>query len=98
MSTSTSPYQLRARDQDYAALIERIADGDQSALATFHNMTSGLISGLLLRVLGNSSVAEEALKDVYQQVQRQAVTYDHRQDTPLTWLITIAHRRASPDH
>src|ERR1051326_38516 len=84
----------RTRDQDWVALIKRVASGDQSAIATLYDTTSRLTFGLILRILGDRETAEEVLLDVYTQVWRQAAPYDHQRGTPLAWLMTIARTRA----
>ena len=84
----------RLRDQDWAALIKRAADGDQAALTSLYDATSRLVFGLVLRVLNDRSAAEEVLLDVYTQVWRQAGSYDDRRGSPLAWLMTIARSRA----
>jgi RNA polymerase sigma-70 factor (ECF subfamily) len=81
------------RDRDWAALIKRVADGDQSALTTLYDSTSRLVFGLVLRVVNDRSTAEEVLLDVYTQVWRQASTYDSQRGAPLAWLMTIARTR-----
>ena len=42
-------------------LIKRVADGDQSALTELYDSTSRLVFGLVLRVVGDRSTAEEVL-------------------------------------
>lgn len=84
----------RTRDQDLITFVQRVADGDQSALAALYDSTNRLVYGLILRVLGDSSTAEEVLLDVYTQVWRQAVNYDIERGSPLAWLTTIARSRA----
>jgi hypothetical protein len=69
------------RDQDLVSLVERVATGDQSALAALYDETNRLIYSLVLRVLGDMSSAEEVLIDVYTQVWRQAASYDSNQNT-----------------
>ncbi len=85
--------EFNARDQDWAALINRVASGDQSALTTLYDSTSRLVFGLVLRVVTDRSSAEEVLLDVYTQVWRQASTYDSKRGAPLAWLLTIARTR-----
>jgi len=85
--------EISTRDQDWAALIKRVADGDQSALTALYDSTSRLVFGLILRVVTDRSIAEEVLLDVYTQVWRQASTYDARRGAPLAWLMTIARTR-----
>src|SRR5262245_24816980 len=80
----------RARDQELISLVQRVAKGDQSALTSLYDSTNRLVYGLILRVLGDNSTAEEVLLDVYTQVWRQAGTYDTGRGSPLAWLTTIA--------
>ncbi|MBS1810517.1 MAG: sigma-70 family RNA polymerase sigma factor [Acidobacteria bacterium] len=83
-----------ARNQDWVTRIEQIAAGDQTALAQFYDLTNRLAFGLILRILGDRSTAEEVLLDVYTQVWRQAGNYSRERGTPLAWLMTIARTRA----
>jgi RNA polymerase sigma-70 factor (ECF subfamily) len=84
----------RARDRELIALVERIAQADQTALATLYDTTNRLVYGLILRVLNDQGAAEEVLLDVYTQVWRQAANYDTGRGSPLAWLTTIARSRA----
>lgn len=93
MGSPQDSRELSTRDQDWAALIKRVADGDQSALTTLYDATSRLVFGLILRVVTDRSSAEEVLLDVYTQVWRQASTYDRKRGAPLAWLMTIARTR-----
>ena len=83
----------RTRDDDWAALIKRVADGDQSALTVLYDTTSRLVFGLILRVVGDRATAEEVVLDVYTQVWRQAANYDTKRGAPLAWIMTIARTR-----
>ncbi len=83
-----------AQNQDWVAQIEQIAAGDQTALAQFYELTNRMAFGLILRILGDRSTAEEVLLDVYTQVWRQADHYRRERGTPLAWLTTIARTRA----
>ena len=94
MASPRRSAEFRTRGRDSAALLKRIADGDESAFATLYDMTCGLIYGLLLRILGNTAVAEQVLETVYLEVWEQAATYDGEREKPMSWLITMAHSRA----
>jgi len=85
---------VRERDHDLVSLVELVATGDQSALATLYDATNRLIYSLILRVLGDANSAEEVLIDVYTQVWRQAASYDANRGAPLAWMATIARSRA----
>lgn len=82
------------RSVEQAALIQRIAGGDQQALSSLYDATNRLMYGLVLRILKDTGAAEEVMLDVYTQVWRQAAQYDDRRGTPMAWLTTIARSRA----
>lgn len=79
---------------DLEGLIASIAGGHEPALAHFYDATSGLLFGLLLLILGDTATAEEVLLEVYAEVRQHAARFDKNHESLLTWLITIAHRRA----
>lgn len=85
---------LSQTNEDWVAVIARVAVGDQEAMNTFYDGTSRLVFGLVLRILNDRSLAEEVLLDVYVQVWRQAHRYDTSRGAPLGWLTTIARSRA----
>ncbi|HUK90923.1 MAG TPA: sigma factor, partial [Blastocatellia bacterium] len=82
------------QDHEWMGLIARVAQGDQLALATLYDKTSRLIFGLVLRIVSDSSTAEEVTLDVYSQVWKQAAAYNSARGTPMAWLLTIARSRA----
>ena len=95
MASPPNPNGLQSqREPLQANLIQRVAGGDEQALATLYDETSRLVYGLLLRVLSDPASAEEVLLDVYTQVWRQAATYSTERGAPLAWLTTIARSRA----
>jgi RNA polymerase sigma-70 factor, ECF subfamily len=76
-------------DEQILALIRRIATGDPSALMSLYDGTSRLLFGLIMRVLGDRTSAEEALLDVYTQVWKQSASFNP-EISPLEWLLTMA--------
>lgn len=86
--------ELRAVERERLGLIALVAAGDEDALARLYDTTSRTVFGLVLRILGDPSAAEEVTLDVYTQVWRQAARYDPRRGTPSAWLLTIARSRA----
>lgn len=86
--------EFEARSQEWAALIGRVAEGDQDALTTLYDASNRFLYGLLLRMLGNTATAEEVLLDVYVQLWKQAARYDKQRGNPRAWLVTMARSRA----
>ena len=84
----------RGREGELAALIARIAEGDQTALAALYDATSPLVHSLALRILRDPGAAEDVTMDVYMQAYRYAASYDAGRGTPSAWLLTFARSRA----
>jgi RNA polymerase sigma-70 factor (ECF subfamily) len=81
-------------DTELAALVARMADGDDFALATLYDVTSPTVHGLVLRIVRDTGAAEEVTIDAYTQAFRQAAHYDSHRGSPWAWLLTIARSRA----
>ncbi len=79
---------------DLGVLLRRLADGDRDAFDTFYTATSSRVYGMTLRVLRDPGFAEETVQEVYLQVWRGASGFDPAKGSALSWLITLAHRRA----
>ncbi len=81
-------------DSDSAALVQKIAGGDASAMMALYDRTNRILFGLVLRILPDNTPAEEALLDAYTRLWRQAGSYDPRGGTPLAWMLGIARNSA----
>jgi RNA polymerase sigma-70 factor (ECF subfamily) len=75
-------------------LLEKIADGDESALAALYDLTNKLIFSLVMRMLGDAAAAEEVLVNSYTQIWKQAALYKSYKGSVLAWLISIARMSA----
>ncbi len=91
-----TPRKIENAPQDpvWVELLERLAQSDKSALAELYDLSSAAVFGLVLRVVGDRSDAEEVTLDVYMQVWKQAERYDSSRGRVLSWLLTIARSRA----
>ncbi len=77
-----------------AALLQRVAQGDQAAFAELYDMMSPRVFGLILRVLVDRSQSEEVLQEVFLEVWQSAAKFAPNKGQGRSWLLTIAHRRA----
>ncbi|RYE73809.1 MAG: sigma-70 family RNA polymerase sigma factor [Myxococcales bacterium] len=77
-----------------ADLLRKSALGDESSFAQLYDSTSARVHGLVLRVVRDRAQAEEVTQEVYLQVWRTASRYDESRGSALSWLMTLAHRRA----
>ena len=51
--------------KEEAALIARLRDGDETAMADLYDRYSGVVYGVALRVLGDTAAAEDLLQEVF---------------------------------
>ena len=75
-------------------LISRVADGDTGSFATLYDRHSGVVLGLLTRMLGRDGSAEEVLQETFLQAWDRVEEYDPGRAAPRSWLLMIARSRA----
>ena len=81
-------------DDPVAELILRVAGQDRAAFRTLYAQTSAKLMGVLLRILGTRSEAEDALQEVFTRVWLRAGRFDATKGRGMTWLIAIARNHA----
>ena len=79
---------------DLAALIGRVARGDEAAFAALYDLAAPAVFGLARRVVRDPAQSEEVTQEVLLEVWRTASRFDARRGSASTWLMTVAHRRA----
>ncbi|MGH9468761.1 MAG: sigma-70 family RNA polymerase sigma factor [Terriglobia bacterium] len=75
-------------------LIRRVAQGDESALASLYDRYAGIVYSIANRVLRDGSAAEEILQDIFYQLWRTAASYDAGRGSLAGWLLVSARNRA----
>lgn len=85
---------VEPRAHGLASLMAQIAQGDVDALAALYDETVPQVHGLVLRILGEPSVAEEVTADVFVQVWQKAPSYEPERGPALPWLLLLARSRA----
>lgn len=84
----------QAMPHSLAQLLRASALSDETAFAELYDATAARVFGLLLRIIRNEAIAEEVTQEVYLQVWQTAARYDEAKGSALSWLMTLAHRRA----
>ncbi|WUX81202.1 sigma-70 family RNA polymerase sigma factor [Streptomyces sp. NBC_01426] len=79
---------------DLPALMDQIARGDQDAFAALYDVVAGPVYGIVVKVLRDRAQSEEVAQEVLIDVWRQAARYRSDKGSVMTWVMTIAHRRA----
>lgn len=80
--------------KDDAALIASLRAGDQSAMADLYDRYSGVVYGVALRVLANTTAAEDVVQEVFLQLWRNPQAFDANRGRLAPWLAVIARNRA----
>lgn len=80
--------------EELSELLLAVADGDRAAFARFYQRTSAKLFGVVLRILPERSMAEDAMQDAYAKIWRNAAGYDVLRGSPITWAATIARNVA----
>ena len=68
--------------------------GDQSAMADLYDRYSGVVYGVALRVLGNTTAAEDVVQEIFLQLWRNPRAFDAERGRLAPWLAVIARNRA----
>ncbi|MCC6612403.1 MAG: sigma-70 family RNA polymerase sigma factor [Anaerolineae bacterium] len=76
------------------ALMRRICARDQSALAALYDQYAGIVYGITMRVLQNTTLAEEATQDTFMKIWKRAEDWDAERGKLVTWVLTIARYTA----
>jgi RNA polymerase sigma-70 factor (ECF subfamily) len=79
---------------DLEELLGRVARGDQEAFSRLYDMVCGPVLGLVRSVLRDPAQSEEVMQEVLLEVWRTAARYRHDKGSGMTWVMTLAHRRA----
>lgn len=83
-----------AQEQDWAALVHSIADGDQAALHALYERAHRIVFTLVMRITADRETAEELTIDVFHAVWRHASQYDAANGTVVGWIMNQARSRA----
>ena len=77
-----------------AAIVQRLAAGDEAALAELYDRHGRLAYSLACSIVADPSDAEEVVADAFAQVWRNAASFDSQRGGALAWLATIVRTRA----
>jgi RNA polymerase sigma-70 factor (ECF subfamily) len=76
------------------SLLIRVADGDQRSFAELYDRIAPRVLGLIKRLLIDHAQSEEVAQEVFLEIWRTATRFDPSRGAALSWVLTMAHRRA----
>ncbi|MEW1908713.1 sigma-70 family RNA polymerase sigma factor [Kitasatospora sp. NPDC085895] len=94
MSTVVHLSGPQRRGPDLKELLAQVAFGDQDAFGRLYDVVAGPVFGLVRRVLRDPSQSEEVTQEVMLEVWRTAARYQPDRGEVMSWVLTMAHRRA----
>lgn len=77
-----------------AALLPRIAEGDERALEELTERFGGSMRAVAMRVTRSERVAEEVVQDALMAIWRDPRRYDPARGTLGPWLLTLTRYKA----
>ncbi|MFJ6417703.1 ECF RNA polymerase sigma factor SigK [Paeniglutamicibacter sp. NPDC091659] len=75
-------------------LMLQIAEGNENAFEQLYDRLSSQVFGLIRRILKDEAQSEEVTQEVFVEAWQQATRFDAARGKAITWLLTLAHRRA----
>jgi RNA polymerase sigma-70 factor (ECF subfamily) len=81
-------------DASLTELMARVADGDEAAFVALYDQVAPAVYGLARRVVRGAEQAEEVAQEALLEVWRTATRFDSSRGTPMTYVLTLTHRRA----
>lgn len=76
------------------SIFSRIAAGDQKAFKQLYQEKCSLVYTIALRILRDTSLAEDAVQETFIKIWRSAGQFDATLGTPQSWISTIARNVA----
>ena len=89
----TTPAQ-ESENEFEAGLINRIAQGDDSAFEALYKRFSRSLYGMAFRMMNDAKEAEDVLQEGFTYIWRKAGTYDPTRSSPFAWAVMITRNKA----
>lgn len=90
----TTALPLSPPDASEDDLLALAAEGDREAFADLYGRTVPRILGIVTQVLRDSAQSEEVTQEVYLELWQNAARFDGSKGRALSWMMTVARRRA----
>lgn len=93
LDSSGDANSTEARTSD-EALLERVANGDDTAFESLYLRYVDLVYSVALRVVADAGIAQDVSQEVFLRVWRRPGLFDASRGRFITWLMSVARNRA----
>lgn len=94
MTTELSSFASDALSPSAEDLLGRVTREDHTAFVVLYRQVSGRTFGVVKHVLKDPAQSEEVTQEVFLEIWQTANRFDRKKGRALTWILTIAQRRA----
>lgn len=81
-------------DDPLTPLLARVAQQDRASFGALYRAASSKLFGVLLRILGNRSDAEDALQELFTRIWLRADQFEPEKGRAMSWMIAMARNLA----
>ena len=92
--TGPEPADADAASAQLDALLHRVARGDQAAFGDLYDLAAPRVFGMVLRLVIDRAQSEEVTQEVFLEIWQSASRFDPNKGKAMTWVLTMARRRA----
>jgi RNA polymerase sigma-70 factor, ECF subfamily len=85
---------LATKASEDAALLNKVEQGDQSAMGALFDRYSGIVYSVALRVLKDTGQAEDVMQDIFIQIWKKPTAFISGRGSLGAWLVVVARNRA----
>lgn len=75
-------------------LLAQVASGDKAAFSELYDQSAARVFGLVRRILIDEAQSEEVTQEIFLEIWQTASRYAPTKGSAMTWIFTMAHRRA----
>jgi RNA polymerase sigma-70 factor, ECF subfamily len=76
------------------SIISGIRNGREDAMAQLYDRYSSMVYSVALRVMGDTSAAEDVMQEIFMQVWRNPSAFDANRGSLAAWLAVVARNRS----
>src|SRR5258708_29896188 len=91
---TSSPTESHESQLDDEILVLRVAGGNREALAVLFRRYARLVRAVAMRILHDSSEADDLLQDVFLFIHRKSGTFDNSKSSARSWIVQRTNHRA----